>query len=406
MCADQPSLQAQQLRLVLPAVTSVLTTVKSLKLSLPFSRTTTTANPSSLNRKATSPISHDDPYELLLLAGMFNAVRFLSIAGSPAPLVLQLLGYNVTNFEFVAPHLHVDAIGQLHELLPCLHTLNIIAYTSSVIVSNGGPYNLSKLKGVRHLEATALGIEDDIMWTSFPPNLMQLSCSFINRTPPHLMPLLHVLSMSFGNAIFTLEELAQLLRAAPMLKILKTGVERVEVASEQPEFPPDASDIEALAADLTLVHDKHAAGVIQDSLSIVFDNCKYLLLILQAVDVLSAFTHLTLEMAEDQLDSYLLGLVSTVFPNLEYLGMKDGDTTVDEDMLALRPLEKLHELSLSSFPLLTWQGLTVLCSQLRSLHMLRTYNFDADEEKDFEEGELLTAKMTESGRHNFIASFC
>lgn len=123
--------------------------------------------------------------------------------------------------------------------------------------------------------------------------------------------------MFLQRSKFTLKELAGLLKAAPGLKLIHTTYPFHVVADMRISELYVA--ITTLAEELTLVNSRQAMGVPPYGLSLVFEGVQDLELVLQVVDALPAFTHITLD--DIDISAQLLGLLSTVFPNLESLAM-------------------------------------------------------------------------------------
>lgn len=394
--AEQPSMQAQQLSMFLSAVSSALATVKCLNLSL--------TNPTAIGPNLPAPPQDTagisgDPYGLFSLAAVCPAVQKLCVSGSPSPALLQLFGSTVTTFEFIGPFMHSATIEKLHELLPCLKLLSISLYSTEVMTSNQPQtFNLSKLTGVEKLQVLGLVIHSDDIWASFPPNLKDLACQTITHPPPSTASLSKLHTLYVHRATFTLKTLAGVLRSAPALQHVQIGVDLIQVNSGlKTGTVMDESAIADLAADLTLVNSRQAAGVIETRMSIMFDDCEDLhkVLLCRAVPVLSAFAQVHLDWVSVHTTKVLLGLLYTVFPNVDLLVMNNSETMDNEMMFALLPMRKLKQLSMRGCPLVTGQGLTFLCCQMLALQVLSCLDCEGVSN---EQALLLGAMMAAVGR--------
>lgn len=393
-------MQSQQLQMFLSAIKGAFATVTTLTIKLACPSIRQPQLPTSGSSIA-SCLSMNDPYGISAVAGVCPNIFHLIVDGPFAPTLLQCLGLNVTCFEFIAPHLPPETIEQLHRLLPNLNELVIKNYpwAGTEVVS---PYEFSKMTCVKHLTAGKLHIQSDKMWASFPPNLVTLACAGMSIAPPVAASLqaLQDLHLTYINC--TLKVLAGVFRSAPnLLQVVSaTGVIRVNSGLASGD-PLGQAAITSLAADLNLLNSRHEAGVTSCPFTIMFHDCEDLQNVLQAVTVLTAFTRVALDWVSVHTTASLLRLVSRVFANVCYLEMRNSETMDDKMLVTFLPLQQLEDLSFFCCPRITAQGLTFLCSQLRSLSRLSCVDLEGVSE---EQANLLQIMMTATGRQ-FVLDF-
>lgn len=382
--ADQPSLQAQQLRLFLQATKSALATVTSLRFKLPA--------------PAPDVPPTDDPYGLSALAGVCPSVQHLGIVGSPAPMLLSLLGSKVTHFEIESPQMHHDTIEQLHELLPVLKELTISNYSQDELqaaICVSSPYNLSRLTGVQALYVPKLHIHSPAMWASFPPNLMRLSCAGVHLPPPAPGSLDHLQTLRLVGSTCTADALAGIFRSAPNLLHVESCNATIDVDSGFVAGELDSDVIAALSRDLVLLNDKHAAGITACPFSIIFYDCEHLAMALAGMPVLPGFTEVILEWVSVVTSSQVLDTLCSVFTEVETLEMSNSESLNDAMLMALLPMKRLKCLTLRQCPLVTAQGLTFLLCQLPLVKELNVLECEAVTQ---EQVELLQDMLATIGR--------
>ncbi|MEW5309043.1 MAG: hypothetical protein WDW38_000955 [Sanguina aurantia] len=324
MYEDQPSMQSQQLALFLSSARAALATVISLQLFLPHPNDDNIFTPPPLSSKEEE---EQDRYGLSAFANnTFPAVRHLSVEGTATPAQLRLFAPTLTHFSFRAQHMPLPTIQTLDQLLPLLSRVSISGYTREAATTTG-PFNFSKLTGVRTGEMVMLDIGCDTVWASLPPILTSRMCSRTSRPPPAAMAssLQWLEKVTFTRAAdVPLGALAGLYRSSPSLKKLSTVIKDMDVNSGLVTGGPlSGAAIGLVAADLVLLNAKHITGVAPVPHSLRFDDCTQLKELFEIVLPLPAFTEVTLDWASVYTTAELLGLLCKVFAGATALELPD-----------------------------------------------------------------------------------
>lgn len=389
---DSPTLQAEQLALFLAVARKALTTATFLRLRLPIP-----VNPTLLPT--------GDPYGLSALASMLPAMHRLDVDGSASLALMQLLGPTVDDLFFSAPDMHRTVVERLHHLLPSLTSLRIAGYTQELLetpeplVGGGGlmlPYHLSKLVGVEHLQVDELIIYSDELWTSFPPNLSQLTCAGVTCAPPVPASLHQLRAVVLAGGTSSLAALAGMFRSTLVLANVETCEDRITVdcGLTAGGYPLTTAKIDLFVADLTLLDRLHTSGVVSSPYAIVFDDCEEIEALLFSLPVLCSIAEARLDWGGVFVTAEVK-LLSVAFPNLETLWMGNSETLNDKTMLSLLPLKKLKSLTLHACPIVTIQGLTFLLTQLPHVTTLNAFECES---LDKGQASLLRAMMLAIGR--------
>lgn len=277
--------------------------------------------------------------------------------------------------------------------------------------------DLSKNTSIRFLEVSGFKFEYESQWLLLPSKLEHLRCDMSNAGPPACKEGGHKLSNLSSVAVskstydyaISLGVFAQLLRAAPVLKVFRTGWEPITLGSA----PQHDVFLEALkqgdsctellieapfsmssACDLSLLQQRIASG-----LSL---NATYRIghgedgpaessdpPLTAAQDCTAQLTSCVFE----RLEAGELGPLLCLLPNLRHLGVNYPELMEDSDLQELWQCPKLTTLKVYMCEQVTAMGVYALCQRLPGLAAVKILCCDQITELAFTKYRDLLARQ-------------
>lgn len=311
---------------------------------------------------------------MVSMASACPALRTLISRGPLSTGFLQRLGQNCPHLSFISIHAEPEDVPYMHRTVPLLPSL-LPHITSLSFPYLGGPGSelpdLTQHSHITTLKITSFTFEAVGHWRRLPPNLQYLKCCKILAVP----------AASFGGArrvlgslltlgtrvhVMPLEDLNQLLRAAPVLQELSTtGGENFLI-----ECPLDSS---SMAFDLSFLHQRMQAGTRMNGILRVEGSQGRAGGAASQALLISQLPRMTLvkRCSFTGVSHADLRCLLSMFPNVEELVLDSFRGMSDAQLLDLAACVHITTMLLEFSSRVSPQGLVALCQRLPALRRFR-----------------------------------
>lgn len=307
---------------------------------------------------------------MVLMASACPSLRTLISRGPLSTAFLQRLGQNCPHLSFISIHAEPEDVPYMHRTVPLMPSLLPHITKLSFPYLGGGPGSelpdLSQHSHITTLKMTSFTFAAVSNWRRLPPNLQHVKCCKILAMPAASFGgarrvLASLLTLGTRVTVMPLEDLNQILRAAPVLQELSTpGGENFLI-----ECSLDSSSV---AFDLSFLHQRMQAGTRMKGILRVEGSQGQAGGAAQAL-LISRLPRMTLvkRCSFTKVSHAELQRLLSMFPNVEALVLDSFRGMSDSQLQDLAVCVHITTLLLEFSSRVSPQGLVALCQRLPAL---------------------------------------